>query len=161
MVQNQFYEVQRIDTIWPIGIFALAIVSNWVLYFLLGHDELSFFYVSMGSIVLICSFLLMLRLYTKVNSGGIHYRFFPFHLSWKTIHWKDIKVAEMRKFRPLQEYGGYGLRYGKSGYAYILSGKVGLQLVYKDQKKLLIGTSTYHNMQENIELYFPSLLKMD
>ena len=161
MKDTQYYEVQRLDTIWPLGIFAFAIVSNWVLYFLLRHDDLSFFYVSMASIVLVCSFLLMLRLYTKVNAEGIHYRFFPFHISWKTILWKDIKVAEMRRFRPLVEYGGYGLRYGKSGYAYILSGNIGLQLDYNDQKKLLIGTNSYQDMQDHIKVYFPALRKLE
>jgi len=47
----------------------------------------------------------------------------------------------MRTFRAKREYGGYGIKWRRrSGRALIISGNTGLQLYFKNGKKLLIGT---------------------
>lgn len=56
----------------------------------------------------------------------------------------EISSAKIRKYSAIKEYGGYGIRtYSatrKANGAYTVSGNMGLQLTFKNGKKLLIGT---------------------
>jgi len=82
------------------------------------------------------------KLVTQVKNDGVYVRFFPFQISFKYYPWDMISKSFVRKYRPLSEYGGWGLRFGffGKGVAYNISGDMGLQLEFVDQKKLLIGT---------------------
>jgi hypothetical protein len=83
----------------------------------------------------------LLRLETKITDAGISACFFPFHL--KTLHfsWAEIEQVYVREYSPISEFGGWGLRYGMDGKAYNVSGNQGIQIVFKNGKKLLIGTN--------------------
>ena len=83
-----------------------------------------------------------IRLDTSVSGSDISYRFFPFHLKPRSIAWDTIANAYVRRYSPLSEYGGWGIRYGLGGKgkAFNISGNRGLQLVMKNGKKILIGT---------------------
>ncbi|TCK85085.1 DUF6141 family protein [Albibacterium bauzanense] len=97
-----------------------------------------------GLVVLFTVLFVFARLETQVKNDGIYIRFFPFHISFKYYPWDKITRSFVRKYRPLVEYGGWGLRFSifGSGTAYNVSGNMGLQLQFTDQKKLLIGTSS-------------------
>jgi hypothetical protein len=140
-MQKKFEEVQKIDSIWPLSILAVTLVGNWLLYFLLKHDNLTFFYVSVLSIGLLCLFISSLKLSTEITNESVKYKMFPFHFKWRELSKKEIDKLEIRTYRPLQEYGGWGNRRGKSGRAYTIKGKQGLQLTLKNGDKILLGTS--------------------
>jgi hypothetical protein len=150
-MENSFKETQRIDTIWPLSILAITMVFNWLLYFRMGYGDLSFFYISLASVGFLCLFLLSLRLQTTIDKIGVHYKMFPFHFKWQTIKWEEIQQDEIRTYQPLKEYGGWGLRYGRSGKAYTISGKNGLQLYLKNGKKVLIGTHLAQELSSFIQ----------
>lgn len=79
-------------------------------------------------------------LQVEITRAGIRYRFFPFFGS-RFIAWEEIAEAEVRQYKPIIEYGGWGLRYGSAGTAYNVSGNMGLQLVlHKKNKRILLGT---------------------
>lgn len=83
------------------------------------------------------------RLVTEVRDDGVYVRFFPFHRHFKVFLWEDIESFEARTYRPILEYGGWGLRFGLGGTAYNVSGNRGLQLVLGSggwSDRLLIGT---------------------
>jgi hypothetical protein len=82
----------------------------------------------------------MAKLETQVCSDGLYVRFFPLHIDFKKFAFEDISEYYAREYRPLLEYGGWGIRYGFSGKAYNVSGKEGLQIIFKTGKKLLIGS---------------------
>ena len=93
----------------------------------------------LGSILTLMTFC---RLYLTIDTKAIYYRYPPFVNKEKRLSKEDIVDMEVRKYRPIWEYGGYGYRYSmKSGRALNVSGKVGLQLILSDKKKLLIGTA--------------------
>jgi TATA-box binding protein (TBP) (component of TFIID and TFIIIB) len=50
----------------------------------------------------------------------------------------------------LLEYGGWGIKYGRKGKAYNVSGNRGVQLVFKDGKQLLIGSQRAEELAEAI-----------
>jgi hypothetical protein len=41
----------------------------------------------------------------------------------------------------LKEYGGWGIRMGRNNKAYNVSGNIGIQIIFNDESKLLIGTN--------------------
>jgi len=81
-----------------------------------------------------------LRLVTKIDASGIALQFKPFHRQPIFIGNKDIKSYFIRTYRPIIEYGGWGIKQGGEGMAYSVSGNQGLQLVLADGRKILIGT---------------------
>ena len=107
------------------------------------------------SIIPIALILLLfsLKLVTKIRNDGIHVRFKPLQLKEKHIRPEEIKTFEVRKYKPLTEYGGWGIRTGgkKYGKAYNVSGNMGLQLYLANGKRLLIGTKKAREVQKAME----------
>ncbi|MBL7917403.1 MAG: hypothetical protein JNM96_03340, partial [Bacteroidia bacterium] len=66
-------------------------------------------------IFLLCAFILIIKLETKINQQGIYVRFYPFHLKFKFLSWDEIDNAYTREYSPITEYGGWGLRISLSG----------------------------------------------
>lgn len=94
-------------------------------------------------VVVVSAYLLFgSRLETEINSEGIFYRFWPYFKKQKHIPRESIKEQFVRKYKPIREYGGWGVRKGtkKTGNAINVHGKIGLQLVLNDGKRLLLGT---------------------
>lgn len=85
-------------------------------------------------------FFRTLRLVTVVSPAGVHFRFAPFHFSYRLLPPVDIRSYEARTYRPLVEYGGWGIRSGRGGDAYNVSGERGVQFVLAGGKRILIGT---------------------
>lgn len=104
----------------------------------------------------------VLRLDTTVDETGVRYKFFPFTTT-KHVPWTDIEYAYVRRYNPLSEYGGWGLRTGwsrKVGSAYNTKGDIGLQLVYKSGKRFLLGTQNQEQLKDYMqELYQKGLVK--
>ena len=113
----------------------------------------------LGSLIgIIASVLLIFifKLSTRIDEKGIHYQFFPFHFSMKTLLWSEITKAEVRTYDPIGEYGGWGLRYSfnkKKGNAVNVSGDIGIQLTLKNGKKLLIGTQKKEAVSSVLKTY--------
>jgi hypothetical protein len=103
-------------------------------------DWMSLIIISL--IIVIFIILLMLSfLYVRIEKEGIIVRFFPFHLKPKVYLWSDIESLEVRKYKPLREFGGWGIKGTKSNKVFNISGDKGLQITFKSGKKLLIGTA--------------------
>jgi len=81
------------------------------------------------------------NLRTEIDDRGIRYRFFPFHLRFRQVRWDELESVEVITYKPIRDYGGWGIRYGRAGKAYNASGDKGLQLVFRNGKRLLIGTN--------------------
>lgn len=93
-------------------------------------------------LVVISSIIFIFNLKTRIDEHGIYYKFFPFHFSLKKIQWKNIHKVYVRKYSPIMEYGGWGIRltFNKKGKAFNVSGNIGIQIELKNGKKILIGT---------------------
>ena len=76
-----------------------------------------------------------------IDQDGIHYRFFPLIFRDKLISKAEIQRFEIRKYNPVINYGGWGVKRSfKWGRAYNVSGNIGLQLYLTNGKKVLFGT---------------------
>ena len=88
----------------------------------------------------ILSLFLSNCLITQITVDGIYIRFPPFMPSEQAFLWKDIQEVYIIKYKPITQYGGWGIRIGPYGRAFNISSTTGLQVIFKDSSRLLIGT---------------------
>lgn len=83
-----------------------------------------------------------MTLETQIDDQGVHYRFRPFQKKPKIIRPSELKSFEVKKYNPILDYGGWGIRLGttKKGNAYNVSGNMGVLFEYKTGKKFMLGT---------------------
>lgn len=94
----------------------------------------------------------LMRLKVRVDGKGVHIRYVPFLR--RTIRFRDIKTIEARTYRPIVEYGGWGIRVSWRHWgdrAYNVSGNRGVQLTLKDGKRILIGSQRPDELAQAIE----------
>lgn len=93
-----------------------------------------FIVFGIGLIWLFASF----KLITEVHADSIHLRFVP--MRTRRIAFDKIAAAEVRTFRPIREFGGWGIRYAKGVKAYLASGTEGVYLTMLDGRDVLVGS---------------------
>lgn len=96
--------------------------------------------------------IMSIRLDSRISADGIEIRFFPFRMKYKLISWSDMDKCYLREYHAIQEFGGWGYRLGimGKGRAMNISGNIGIQIEFKDGKKLLIGTNRSNEAEEVI-----------
>lgn len=83
--------------------------------------------------------LYLIHLKVEITSDELSIRFFPL-LKMKFSRFDIISFQEV-SYRPLREYGGWGIRYGIDGIkAYTVSGKRGVVILLSDNRKILVGS---------------------
>lgn len=80
------------------------------------------------------------NLTTEVRDDGVYFRFFPLHISFHKIGLEDINGFDVQIYRAIRDYGGWGIRYGRKGKAYNVSGNRGVQLQLSNGERILIGS---------------------
>ena len=99
----------------------------------------------------ITALFVSLKLITRVTNQEISVQFIPLHRKPVMFAFSDIREHSVRTYRPIMEYGGWGIKRGIGGLAYNVSGNKGLQLVLKDGKRILIGTQKPGQLKASIE----------
>jgi len=141
----------------------IVVISINVL-FIWGFIQQVFFGIPWGNnpmsnsgLVIITSFMLLLiallffKQQTVITHEGVYVRYFPLDFKTRFFAWDDIQEAYVRKYSPIKEFGGWGKRHQfstKKGIAYNVSGNIGLQLVFKNGQKILIGTNRWIELEE-------------
>lgn len=161
-----FNEAQRFDQWWVqlmnLGMFALLCYMCYTWYIAkeaVGNvpaNDTTVQAVTILSLLFGLGILYIFRLDTVMDEKGIRYRFFPLRLGFKTISWNEIANCHVRKYRPISEYGGWGYRgWSKKNRAVNIKGDQGIQIVFDNGDRLLIGTQKPTDAQKVIERYFP------
>ena len=152
--KTEFYEIQRFRQwwLWLIILFVVGF-SFYNLIENAAYFSTSELIITSSVSVFIFLLFFFTKLETKIDELGIRVRLFPFHLQFKYFPWKNIQKAYIREYSPIGEYGGWGLRLGLfgKGKAYNTSGNIGLQIIFKDGKKLLIGTQKSSEIKNFLE----------
>ncbi|CAM1344073.1 hypothetical protein [Tenacibaculum amylolyticum] len=159
-----FKESQRFNQPWIIILIILTIVIHTIItvkQYLHHKIPLSEFIFALGLFILLGGFIFLFKLNTRIDEVGVHYQFFPFHWTYRVKKWNEIQQIYTRKYDPLTEYGGWGIKSRnlfkmKSGIAYNISGNIGIQLVLKNGKKILLGTHKQNEADSCINHYFNS-----
>lgn len=123
------------------SIAAVLVASGTVSFALRGSDELSnpFGLLGLGLAAAVVLLLVLGGLETEVRGDGLYVRFLPLRRKHR-FGWPEIVSAGARSYRPIREYGGWGIRWSTRGKAYNVYGDRGVQLVLADGRRLLIGS---------------------
>jgi hypothetical protein len=80
-----------------------------------------------------------MKLIVEVRENSVYIHFFPFYRKFILI--ENIRSYYVRTYKPIREYGGWGIRWSPAkGWAYNASGNRGVQLELLDGSKILIGS---------------------
>ena len=163
-----FTEEQRFGQIWLwmvlIGMDVALFVSFFAQFFgpvpprPSGPADL--FGMALGALLClgITALFVSLKLITRVTNQGISVQFKPLHRKLVMFPFSDISQYSVRTYRPILEYGGWGIKRGSGGLAYNVSGNKGLQLVLKDGKRILIGTQKPEHLENTLYSIVPKPL---
>ncbi len=149
---NTFSEKQKFRQWWLwlilIGVLLVPVILTLINKPTQG-DLLTEILIGLIGPALVVLLFVFMELRTQVNEQGIFYRFFPIHFQVLIINWDEVKKAYVRKYSPLGDFGGWGIRLGLGGKgkAYNVDGNMGLQIELKTGKKILIGTQKPEEMQ--------------
>ena len=145
-----FVEEQPFDHSWIWIMLGLETVAILLPLILTGQ---AWWVILIGAAVMLMTLVIMssLKLKSRIDDEGIHYRMSPFHWSDKTIHWAEVDRAYVREYNPMLEYGGWGIRYGRHGKAFNVKGNKGIQVIRKDGKQILIGTQLHDQAVKALE----------
>lgn len=169
-----FKEEQRMNQWWlwaillssnilMLGIFLPALYKQLILGIAWGENPMSdktlvliatFTFLIMGGVTVM---VLGAKLEIEIDKQRVRYRYFPFVRSWRTLRFDELNEAYVRKYSPINEYGGRGYRFrGRKNIALNTRGKMGLQLVTNKGKRILLGTQRPSELQallDKIEQY--------
>lgn len=148
-----FFEKQKFNQLWLW--FLILVPFLYVLIYFLDNkgSDLTTLIIVSCTLILSILILVIIKLETIIKKEGILIRFFPFHIKYRQYEWSDISKLYMRKYDAISEYGGWGIRInlrGK-GKAFNVSGNNGLQLEFKNNKKILIGTQKPEELIEALK----------
>lgn len=119
---------------------------QWWLWALLGGIALLMLVLGPLSIVGlailggVAAFLYSLRLETEVRADGIYIKMWPLHQSFRRITWSEIERYELRTYKPLREFGGWGIRWTPGKIAYNVRGNRGVWMERTNDRSVLVGT---------------------
>ena len=165
--QILFREVQRFRQPWiaavvvcglilVVGVFSYGLVSQLVFDEPFGNKPVSNVCLVIQAVVAIsvCLAVLVLlwlsKLLTEVRGDGLYVRFFPFHRRFRKIPLEKVVSFRALTYRPIWEYGGWGLRWRPGGRAYNVRGRRGVRLEFENGKHLLIGSQRAEELEAAI-----------
>ena len=92
---------------------------------------------------------LYMKLIVEVGDDGVHIRYVPF-IS-RLIPFEEIQGHEARSYKPIREYGGWGIRWwGGQRRAYNVSGDQGVELKLRSGDRIMIGSQRADALAEAI-----------
>ena len=153
-----FTEVQRFRQ--PLLLLLLGLIAAPFWYLAVGRfvfgaeveDSRSLAVVWLFAGVLFPGLLLAARLVTEVSPRGLRLRFPPFLT--REIPFTEIRRVQARTYRPLREYGGWGLRWGGRGKtAYNVSGNKGVEVELTDGRTVMVGSQCPDELAEALRAY--------
>ncbi len=143
-----FREVQHFRLWWVVVLLGLVTALQWwafVTQILLGRpfgsnpgpDWLIWVFWIVFGILFPIAFA-ALRIDTRVEPGLLRVRLAPF--SHLRIPLSTIRHAEVVTYRPIRDFGGWGLRWSAKGRALNAYGSRGVQLVLDNGTRIMVGS---------------------
>ena len=147
-MHNNFKETQKFDQWWLWVILLIFPILS------LGDYEgsgINFNYVIIGVLIPLCFYFLELR--TVLDKNGFAYQFFPIHLKYYKINFDEIESIESVIYRPIGDFGGWGIRFGFKAKAYTTKGNKGVMINLKTGRKVLFGSQKSKELEKVFNYY--------
>ena len=112
-------------------------------------DQALLLLIGPGVVALIAFLFTLSHLDTDVTDDGV---VVAFRYLWpaRRIAFGDIAGLEVKRYRPLIDYGGWGVRLGPAGWAFSTGGNVGVKLRLRQGFPVLIGTNRPQELEAAI-----------
>lgn len=157
---QQFKETQRFDQWWlRILFFVILIVALSPLFSedIWPDNQVEIISVIISVVLIIAIFLiiyLLFKLTVIIDKTGVQYKFFPFHIKYRTLSWDKISAIDIVTYNPIKDFGGWGYRLTlRKKKALSVKGKIGIQIVLQDGNTLLLGTQRPKKAEEIINQF--------
>jgi Family of unknown function (DUF6141) len=140
---QHFHEEQRFEWFWTAMFCVPALIVGFGLFrqVFLGKPLVSsaLLWPAFIVTVVVGVWFSRMHLITEVRDDGL---FIDFIWLWpeRTIAWNDIQSIGTRTYRPIRDFGGYGVRWAARGIVYHARGKQGVRLVLASGERVLIGS---------------------
>ena len=142
-----FHEEQRFRQWWIWVLLAVAAVPLLVVVAIRGPALT----VLLGPLLLLAvgALLAFARLVVDVDGEAITV---AFHFLWpkRRIPLADVRSAKATTYRPILDYGGYGVRLGFRGWAFNVSGDEGVLVETNNGSRLMIGSQRAEQLEAAI-----------
>lgn len=119
---------------------SLSLRSFWPLLFIVGVFGL------------VGALLGAIRMDTEVRNDGLYVRFYPLLGSAQRVGWEQVKDAQVVTVHPIADYGGWGIRSGMRGKAYLVSGNGCILLSLTSGQSLCVGSQRPQDLSMAIAL---------
>lgn len=96
-------------------------------------------------------FVALVTLQIEVTSAGLFVRFWPIQRKVRQIPLAGVTAIRAVRFRPLVDYGGYGVRRNRRSAAYLLGTGEGVRIDYENGYHLLLETAHPWELEEAIK----------
>lgn len=156
-----FEENQRINQFWLwllmvslAGFSFYAFISQIVLGKKVGNSPMSDPMLILSVLlsgVLLPIFFFVTELRTRVTEDGLYVKYFPIHRKWLFFSTVESESFKKTRYRPILEYGGWGIRIRFNKKAYSISGNMGMKLTLPNGKSLLVGTQKPDEFESAIQ----------
>lgn len=98
-------------------------------------------FIPMIICVVISLFVFSMNLTFKIENNTFMYKLSPIHRKWRSIDISTITEASAITYRPIIDYGGWGIRYGAKGeWAFNMRGNKGVRVKTNDGKSIMFGS---------------------
>ena len=97
------------------------------------------------------------KLTTEVRQDGLYVRFAPFHKSFRRIPLEKATDVRVVRYRPIVDYGGWGLRWVPGARCYTVSGNQGLRVKFGRSYHILIGSQQPEELLAALGSVMPAL----
>jgi len=142
-MQVLFEEKQKFNQWW---LWAILLIFPLLSVIPFDDNGLNIYYVIIGISIPLIFYLFELR--TFVTSEGLSFQFFPFHFKKHLVKIEEIEKIEALQYKPLGDYGGWGIRYGFKGKAYNVSGNKGVKVFLKNNTNIMFGSQKHKELEK-------------
>jgi hypothetical protein len=140
---SQFREEQRFEWFWTAMLCIPAVIVGYGLYWQAGLRQPSvsgaLLWPAFVVALVVAVWFLRLKMVTEVRDEGL-YVCFVWLWPERTIPWDQIRSVETRAYRPIRDFGGWGVRWAARGIVYHARGNRGARLVLASGERVLIGS---------------------
>ncbi len=159
---KDFREEQRFAWPWIVAITIPAILIGIALYRQIwlgrpvGGEALSgsLLWPAFAVAVVVAVWFSRLKLITEVQDGGLSIRFL-YLWAERRITWNEIRWAQAVTYRPVKDFGGWGVRWGERagvrGIVYNARGNQGVRIELTNGERVLVGSQRAEDLARAIE----------